>query len=129
LVVLGWGYFIYTGSVETIWPMFGMANQLLAVIALAVVTTSLFNAGRGKYAPVTLLPMLFVATTTSTTGYYEITGKFWNMIQAGQVMRGWLNIGLTVMLLACVAVILATAVMRWVSAPEAKVATAKVVSA
>ena len=80
----GWGYFIYTGSVETIWPMFGMANQLLAVIALAVVTTGLVNAGRGKYAPVTLLPMLFVATTTSTTGYYEITGKFWNMIQAGR---------------------------------------------
>ncbi len=67
LVVFGWGYFIYTGSVETIWPMFGMANQLLAVIALAVVTTVLVNSGRGRYAPVTLLPMLFVATTTSTT--------------------------------------------------------------
>ena len=47
LVVFGWGYCIYTGSVETIWPMFGMANQLLAVIALAVVTTGLINAGRG----------------------------------------------------------------------------------
>ncbi len=67
LVVFGWGYFIYTGSVETIWPMFGMANQLLAVIALAVVTTVLFNSGRGRYAPVTLVPMLFVATTTTTT--------------------------------------------------------------
>jgi carbon starvation protein len=120
LVVLGWGYFIATGSVETIWPMFGMANQLLAVIALAVVTTSLFNAGRGKYAPVTLLPMLFVATTTSTTGYYEITGKFWNMIQAGQVARGWLNIGLTVMLLVCVAVIVGTAAMRWIAGPNAE---------
>ena len=65
LVVFGWGYFIYTGSVETIWPMFGMANQLLAVIALAVVTTVLVNSGRGRYAPVTLLPMLFVATTTT----------------------------------------------------------------
>ena len=77
LVVFGWGYFIYTGSVDTIWPMFGMANQLLAVIALAVVTTLLFNSGRGRYAPVTLLPMLFVATTTSTTAYYEINGTFW----------------------------------------------------
>ena len=48
--------------------MFGMANQLLAVIALAVVTTVLVNSGRGRYAPVTLLPMLFVATTTTTTG-------------------------------------------------------------
>ena len=121
LVVFGWGYFIYTGSVETIWPMFGMANQLLAVIALAVVTTVLFNAGRGRYAPVTLLPMLFVATTTTTTGYYEITGKFWNMIKAGQVARGWLNIGLTVMLLVCVAVILGTAVVRWVNGPEDQV--------
>lgn len=120
LVVFGWGYFIYTGSVETIWPMFGMANQLLAVIALAVVTTWLVNVGRGRYAPVTVLPMLFVATTTSTTGYYEITGKFWNMIQAGQAVRGWLNIGLTLMLLVCVAVILGTAVLRWVNGPEAE---------
>jgi carbon starvation protein len=117
LVVFGWGYFIYTGSVETIWPMFGMANQLLAVIALAVVTTGLVNAGRGRYAALTLLPMLFVTTTTSTTGFYEITGKFSNMIKAGEVVRGWLNIGLTLMLLACVAVILATALMRWITGP------------
>src|SRR5262249_18458093 len=119
LVVLGWGYFIFTGSVETIWPMFGMANQLLAVMALAVVTAGLVNAGRGRYAAVTFLPMLFVATTTSTTGYYEITGKFMNMIKGGEVVRGCLNIGLTLMLLACVGVILGTAVLRWVSGPEA----------
>jgi carbon starvation protein len=118
LVVFGWGYFIYTGSVETIWPMFGMANQLLAVIALAVVTTGLVNAGRGRYAATTLLPMLFVATTTSTTGYYEITGKFSNMIKGGEMVRGWLNIGLTLMLLVCVAVILSTAVIRWIKGPE-----------
>ncbi len=115
LVVFSWGYFIYTGSVETIWPMFGMANQLLAVIALAVVTTALVNSGRGQFAAVTLIPMLFVATTTSTTGYYEITGKFWRMIKAGDVVRGWLNIGLTVMLLLCVAVILVSALRRWIS--------------
>jgi carbon starvation protein len=59
--------------------------------------------------------MAFVATTTSTTAYYEITGKFWNMIQAGAVVRGWLNIGLTVMLLACVLVIVGSAVTRWLS--------------
>ena len=118
LVVFGWGYFIFTGSVETIWPMFGMANQLLAVIALAVVSTVLVNSGRGRYMPIVLLPMLFVATTTTTTAYYEISGKFRNMIlhplRAGEVVQGWLNIGLTVMLLACVAVILVSAVGRWV---------------
>jgi len=114
LVVAGWAYFIWSGSVETIWPMFGMANQLLAVIALAVVTTVLFNEGRSKYAPLTITPMLFVATTTATTGYYEITGKFWKMTQTeGQALRGWLNIGLTGMLLVCAVVILGSASMRW----------------
>jgi carbon starvation protein len=115
IVVFGWSYFIYTGSVETIWPMFGMANQLLAVIALAVVTTVIVNSGRARYAPLTLLPMLFVATTTSTTAYYEITGKFWRMVNGGQAVRGWLNIGLTVMLFACVIVILASAIVRWIT--------------
>jgi carbon starvation protein len=65
---------------------------------------------------------MFVATTTSTTGYYEITGKFWNMVKAGQgeVLRGWLNIGLTLMLLVCAAVILTTAVLRWIDGPQPK---------
>ncbi len=95
--------------------MFGMANQLLAVIALAVVTTVLVNSGRGRFAPLILVPMAFVATTTSTTAYYEISGKFRNMIKAGDVVKGWLNIGLTAMLLGCVAVILVSAVWRWMS--------------
>jgi carbon starvation protein len=115
LVVFGWGYLIYTGSVETIWPMFGMANQLLAVIALGIVTTVLVNSGKARYTAVTLVPLAFVATTTSTTGYYEITGKFWNMIQSGAVVRGWLNIGLIVMLLACVTVILVSAFGKWLA--------------
>jgi carbon starvation protein len=115
LVVAGWAYFIWSGSVETIWPMFGMANQLLAVIALAVVTTVIINSGRGRYAPITLLPMAFVATTTTTTGYYEITGKFWTMVQKGDVVRGWLNISLTLMLLVCAAVILGSAFLRWLA--------------
>jgi carbon starvation protein len=112
LVVFGWSYFIFTGSVETIWPMFGMANQLLAVIALAVVTTILVNSGRGRYAPITVLPLLFVATTTSSAAYYEITGKFLKM----GPWRGSLNIGLTVMLLVCVLVIVGTAVLKCMSA-------------
>ena len=118
LVVAGWGYFIYSGSIETVWPMFGMANQLLAVVALAVVSTVLVNEGRGRYLPLTLVPLLFVATTTVTTGYLEITGKFWRMTRVDDdatVFRGWLNIGLTAMLLVCVAVILASAASRWLA--------------
>ena len=115
LVVFGWGYFIATGSVESIWPMFGLANQILSVIALAVVTTALYNSGRGRYAWTTILPMAFVVATTTSAAYYEITYKFLGLVKAGQVVRGWLNIGLTALMVACVAVILGTAVARWFS--------------
>ena len=50
VVTAGWGVLIWTGSIDTIWPMFGIANQMLAVIALSVVTTLLINTGRGRYA-------------------------------------------------------------------------------
>src|SRR5205823_8180543 len=66
LVTAGWGVLVYTGSIDTIWPMFGIANQLLAAVALALVTTLLINTGRARYAPVTILPMLFVTATTMT---------------------------------------------------------------
>ena len=113
LIVAGWGTFIYTGSVETIWPMFGMANQLLSVIALSIATTVLVNADRARYAWVTLVPLAFVATTTTTAGYWEITGKFYRMTQVpATAFKGILNIGLTAMLLACVAVIVASAASK-----------------
>ena len=54
LVVCAWGYFIWTGSISTIWPMFGIANQLLASVALAVGTTIIVNSGKARYAWVTL---------------------------------------------------------------------------
>ncbi len=117
LVVCGWGYFILTGSVATIWPMFGLANQLLAFIALVIVTTVLVNLGRARYAFVTLLPACWVACTTLSTAYLEITGKYIGWIRSGQpgvVLKGYLNTGLTLMLLACVAVLVVAAVIRWV---------------
>ena len=125
LVVFGWSFFILTGSVETIWPMFGVANQLLAVIALAVVTTILVNSGRGRYAFVTLVPMAFVATTTTTAGFFEITGKFWRMTQVPETFaKGWLNIGLTATLLTLVAIILVDAARKCLSRTNAGVAAA-----
>lgn len=114
LVVAAWSYFIYSNSVETIWPMFGMANQLLALIALCVVTSVLVNAGRARYAPITILPLLFVASTTLSAAYLETTGKYvaWTKVPATR-LKGLLNIGLTVLIVTCVAVILACAVARW----------------
>src|SRR5205823_15013724 len=83
LVTAGYGWLIYTGSIATIWPMFGIANQLLAVLALALVTTWLVNSGRGRYAPVTVLPMLFVTSTTLTAGTQLIVFQFSRMIDTG----------------------------------------------
>ncbi|MEW6068597.1 MAG: carbon starvation CstA family protein [Nitrospirota bacterium] len=69
LVVCAWGYLIYSGSVSTIWPMFGVANQLLAAIALGVGTTFIVKSGKLKYAWVTFIPMLFMFTTTFTAAW------------------------------------------------------------
>jgi carbon starvation protein len=126
LVTAGWGGLIWTGSIETIWPMFGIANQMLAVIALIVVTTVIINSGRGRYAPLTILPMLFVIGSTVTAGYQMITGPF-----AGQVADGWkqgglnatlvkgsLNAGLVALLIGAFVIILSQAITRWL-APRA----------
>jgi carbon starvation protein len=116
LVVLGWGYFIWTSSIDTIWPMFGIANQLLAVVALATVTSWLVNEGRARFAWVTLAPMLFVTTTTSCAGWELVTVRFRALAASADPavsFRGWLNIVLTVAMLACVLVILGASALRW----------------
>ncbi|MEK6684736.1 MAG: carbon starvation protein A [Nitrospirota bacterium] len=69
LVVFAWGYLISTGTIATIWPMFGAANQLLGTLALCVGTTVLIKMGKAKYIWVTALPMVFVGTITLTASY------------------------------------------------------------
>jgi carbon starvation protein len=114
LVVAGWGYFIWTGSISTIWPMFGVANQLLASIALCVGTTVLVNAGRARYAWVTLLPLSFVATTTLTAGWKNIWDNFLPLARSGgRPLQGYLNAGMTAVMMACVFTILAASLRRW----------------
>ncbi len=118
LVVLAWSYFIWTGSIDIIWPMFGISNQLLAVVALAVAGTVLVNAGRARYLWVTLLPMLFVTTTTTTAGVQLITGRFLPMARLADralAFKGRLNITLTVIMLSCVVVILVDTARRWIA--------------
>jgi carbon starvation protein len=117
VVVLAWGYFIWTGSITTIWPMFGIANQLLASVALAVGTTIIINLGKARYAWVTLLPLAFVSTTTLTAGVLSVRDNFWPMavgLRADQHFQGYLNTVLTIIMMVCVVVILANAMWRWI---------------
>jgi carbon starvation protein len=74
LIVTGWAYFINANSFSAIWTMFGIANQMLAVIALAVVTTVLAREGKRKYMWVSAVPMIFVATTTTTAAVEMLVG-------------------------------------------------------
>jgi carbon starvation protein len=113
VVTAGWGLLVWTGSIDTIWPMFGIANQLLAVVALALVTTLLINTGRGKYAPVTILPMLFVTATTMTAATTMVTTHFPAYIRQGMVLKGTLSMAMTIFVIACVLALLLLAVSRW----------------
>jgi carbon starvation protein len=115
IIVLAWGYFIYTGTVSTIWPMFGTANQLLATVALAIGTSFIINRGRAKYAWVTVLPMLFVGVTTLSAGFLNMKNIYIPQIQnPSTTVPGLINLILTLTIIICVFVILGNAVPKWI---------------
>jgi carbon starvation protein len=114
LIVFAWGYFIYTGSVATLWPMFGTANQLLATVALAVGTSYIINNGKAKYAWVTIVPMAFVGITTLTAGWKNIFGLYLPQISIAETqVQGIINLLLTSLIMICVVVILGNAIPKW----------------
>jgi carbon starvation protein len=114
LVVFSWAYFIWAGSISTIWPMFGTANQLLAVVALSVATSAIINSGKRKYAWVTFLPMLFVAITTLSAGVLNITDNFLPLTRNPETAtQGYVNSALTVIMIVCAVAILVEASRKW----------------
>src|SRR4029078_13291527 len=83
LIVAGWSFFILNGSIATIWPMFGVANQLLASAALCVGTTVILREAKDKRcAVVTLVPLAFVTTTTVAAGILAIRTLYIPMMAA-----------------------------------------------
>jgi carbon starvation protein len=85
LVVAGWAYFIDANNFDAIWKMFGVANQMLAAIALSIVSAYLVNEGRQRYLWVTLIPLAVVMTTTSTAAVENIL-TYWNTIKAQKAL-------------------------------------------
>lgn len=116
LVVGGWAYLIGTGSISTIWPMFGAANQLLGTLALCIGTTVLIKMWKSRYLWVTAVPMLFVGAIT-LTGSYEMFGLFLAKAaaQAGgsQAFALYLDAALVAVVALLALIVLGDSVTQW----------------
>lgn len=106
LMSFAWGYLVYGGSISTIWPLFGVANQLLASMALAIGTTILYRMGKGRYAWTTIVPMVFLAVTTVAAGYLNITT---NYLPKGN----YLLAGASAIMIVLVVFVISDAVRTW----------------
>ena len=116
IVVFGWGYLIYTGSIATIWPLFGTGNQLLATIALAVGTTFLVNMGKVKYAWITAVTMFVIGAITLSAAVLSIRDIFWPLTsRPGQQFTGYLDTILMAIFIVGVLLVVFNAIKRCIA--------------
>jgi len=114
LVVGAWAALIYTGSVSTIWPMFGVANQLLATLAFAIGTTVIIKMGKTRYAAITVFPMLFMAVMTLTASYHLVV-RFWRLASEvpAEAFTYRLDMVLVMIMAGLGAIIIADSAVKW----------------
>jgi len=101
-----WAYLVYTGDISTIWPLFGMSNQLLAATGLIIGTTMILRMNKAKYAWITAVPGIFMVFVTMIAGYENIA---WNYLPKHLYLLTTLAV--TVMVL--MAFVIVGAIRRW----------------
>jgi carbon starvation protein len=114
VVVACWGGLIYSGSIATIWPMFGVANQLLAALALSIGTTVLIRMGKARYAAFTFVPMAFMFVTTLTASV-QLVERFWTaaLTRPAEALTLRLDAVLVGLMAALAVAILLDSLRRW----------------
>ncbi|MDO9631929.1 MAG: carbon starvation CstA 5TM domain-containing protein, partial [Humidesulfovibrio sp.] len=103
-----WGYLVYTGDIRSIWPLFGMSNQLLASSGLIIATTMLIRMNKAKYAWLTAVPGLIMAFITMYAGYLQLTNGY---LKPGK--ENYLLATLAVIIMILMIIVFAGAFMRW----------------
>lgn len=105
LFTLFWGYLVYTGNITTIWPLFGMSNQLLAACALIVGTTMIIAMGKKQYSWITAVPGILMLPVTMTAGYYLVMFNF--------NQGNYLLVALAASLMTLMAIVFILAFRKW----------------
>jgi carbon starvation protein len=156
LFVAMWGYFLYQGvtdplgGINSLWPLFGISNQLLATVALCVGTTVIMKMGKARYAFVTLIPLVWLVIVTSTAaltkifsddpklGFLSHARLLAEQVAAGtlpasiksaeaaqrMIFNDRLDAGVAAFFLASVVVILAASVRQWLGVLGGRVVSA-----
>ncbi len=106
LFTFAWGYLVYTGNVSSIWPLFGISNQLLAACGLIVCTTMLLRMDRGKYALCAAVPGVMMALVTFWAGYLQVANIY---LPAGD----YLLASLAIIAMALMLIVFISAFRKW----------------
>jgi carbon starvation protein len=104
-----WAAMLIAGNVRTIWPMFGVANQLLSAIALAISTTYILKRAKKVYSLITLIPCLFMLVTTFAAAIWNILDNYWPMHNS----QGYINVALTLIMMALASIIAVVSIKKW----------------
>jgi carbon starvation protein len=134
LVVAAWGYFLYQGVIDplgginSLWPLFGIANQLLAAVALCVGTTVIIKMGKARHAWVTIVPLVWLAAATLTAGWQKVfssnpalgflsharsLGDSLDPNAARMIVNDRLNAALALFFMGIVLVVIAASIREW----------------